>query len=128
MVFIQSEKCHNDGVSRPPIRDNDLKGIPLIIAKHLWNTLWRKPQVFFKSTDFAADQSSSATLINSFFRYQFVPVYYEQTFENTEQRIQERITTRSVSKDSHNPIHLYHMNNVTTDKLQTTRKHFISNF
>ena len=24
MVFIQSEKCHNDGVSRPPIRDNDL--------------------------------------------------------------------------------------------------------
>ena len=25
MVFIQSEKCHNDGVSRPPIRDNDLE-------------------------------------------------------------------------------------------------------
>ena len=24
MVLIQSEKCHNDGVSRPPIRDNDL--------------------------------------------------------------------------------------------------------
>ena len=24
MVFIQSEKCYNDGVSRPPIRDNDL--------------------------------------------------------------------------------------------------------
>ena len=25
MVFSQNEKCQNDGVARPPIRDNDLK-------------------------------------------------------------------------------------------------------
>ena len=34
MVFIQSEKCHNDGVSRPPIRDNDLKDAVFGISDH----------------------------------------------------------------------------------------------
>ena len=44
MVFIQSEKCHNDGVSRPMIRDNDLqffKSDPMVKSARLCSKLFR---------------------------------------------------------------------------------------
>ena len=39
MVITQDENCHNDGVARPPIRDNDLLHFPKAILSIAFDRL-----------------------------------------------------------------------------------------